>query len=253
MIPNHMRPTCWEGIGDPVCPVLRNLYGHPLAGLLWEKHAEKILFEKGFERVPGRECLYVHRPSEAFRSVYVHDFKIACPTKSVDGMWVELRNKLDGPVHMDGATYLGCAQRNVEIPQEMVNEKSELFRSKWASHIQENSYDLNSTQVPDSRDALHEIKGWVYNMSGHAEQCVERYLDLSNKGSDSLKRVSTPCLDTDEANPGELGPVAAMTMLKALYLTRLSRPDILWAVNDLARKVAKGTRACDKKLRRLMS
>ena len=56
-IPQHIRPESWKGIKDPVCPVLRNLYGHPLAGLLWEKHAEKILFEDGFELVPGWECL----------------------------------------------------------------------------------------------------------------------------------------------------------------------------------------------------
>ena len=118
--------------------------------------------------MPGRECLYVHRLSGVFLSVYVDDVNMADPTKSVDDMWVKLKRKLDldDPVPMDGATYLGCAQRNVEIPQGMVNGKSEISRTKWASHIQENSDDLNSTQVPESRDALHEIKGWVYNMSG---------------------------------------------------------------------------------------
>ena len=30
---------------DPVVPLERNLYGHPLAGLLWERQFEKILFE----------------------------------------------------------------------------------------------------------------------------------------------------------------------------------------------------------------
>ena len=30
--------------GRPVVPLERNLYGHPLAGLIWERQFEKILF-----------------------------------------------------------------------------------------------------------------------------------------------------------------------------------------------------------------
>ena len=36
---------------DPVIPHERNLYGHPLAGLLWEKQFEKILLQHGWEKV----------------------------------------------------------------------------------------------------------------------------------------------------------------------------------------------------------
>ena len=39
----------------------RNLYGHPLAGLLWERHVEKVLLELGLRNVPNLECLFVHR------------------------------------------------------------------------------------------------------------------------------------------------------------------------------------------------
>ena len=30
---------------DPVVPLERNLYGHPLAGLLWERQFEKVPIE----------------------------------------------------------------------------------------------------------------------------------------------------------------------------------------------------------------
>ena len=60
-LPPSRRPSSWKDIEDPVCPLERNLYGHPLAGLLWERHLEQALFELGWEKVQSWECLYVHR------------------------------------------------------------------------------------------------------------------------------------------------------------------------------------------------
>ena len=56
---------------DPVVPLERNLYGHPLAGLLWERQFEKILLQHGWEKVSNWECLFVHREKGLFLSVYV--------------------------------------------------------------------------------------------------------------------------------------------------------------------------------------
>ena len=46
---------------DPVVPLERNLYSHPLAGLLCERQVEKILSQHGWEKVSKWECLFVHR------------------------------------------------------------------------------------------------------------------------------------------------------------------------------------------------
>ena len=35
---------------DLVVPLERNLYGHPLAGLSWERQVEKILLKYGWEK-----------------------------------------------------------------------------------------------------------------------------------------------------------------------------------------------------------
>ena len=40
---------------------------------------------------------------------------------------------------------------------------------------------------------------------------------------------------------------------KCLYLARIGRPDILWSVNKLARSITKWTKACVKRLNRLIS
>ena len=44
-------PKSWSSMEDPVVPLERNLYGHPLAGLLWERQFEKILLKHGWEKV----------------------------------------------------------------------------------------------------------------------------------------------------------------------------------------------------------
>ena len=52
---------------------------------------------------------------------------------------------------------------------------------------------------------------------------------------------------------GELSNVCSQIFLKCLYLARIGRPDILWSVNKLARSITKWTKACDKRLNRLIS
>ena len=44
-----------------------------------------------------------------------------------------------------------------------------------------------------------------------------------------------------------------LIVLKCLYLARIGRLDILWSVNKLARSITKWTKACDKRLSRLIS
>ena len=46
---------------------------------------------------------------------------------------------------------------------------------------------------------------------------------------------------------------SARIVLKALYVARISRPDIYFAVNTLAREVTRWTVACDRRLHRLIS
>ena len=50
-LPRHKWPKSWSSMEDPVVPLERNLYGHPLAGLLWERQFEKILLGYGWEKV----------------------------------------------------------------------------------------------------------------------------------------------------------------------------------------------------------
>ena len=49
-LPRHKWPKSWSSMEDPVVLLERNLYGHFLAGLLWERHFEKVLLEHGWEK-----------------------------------------------------------------------------------------------------------------------------------------------------------------------------------------------------------
>ena len=90
-------------------------------------------------------------------------------------MWSILGRKgaldLEPSVPLNGNVYLGCEQHNIEVPHELVAEKRAMFKDllKAEGHFLE-----------ASGDALHNIHAWEYDMHGHAEQVVERYLELAN-------------------------------------------------------------------------
>ena len=83
----------WSSIEDPVVPLERNLYGHPLAGLLWERQFEKILLQHGWEKVSNWERLFVHREKGLFLSVYVDDIKLTGKKQDIYPMWKVLNQK----------------------------------------------------------------------------------------------------------------------------------------------------------------
>ena len=60
-IPRHTWPKSWSNIENPVVPLERNVYGHPLAGLLWERQSERHFSERGQEKVPNWECLFADK------------------------------------------------------------------------------------------------------------------------------------------------------------------------------------------------
>ena len=104
-----------------------------------------------------------------------------------------------------------------------------------------------------------DISSWSSDMEGHAKKCVERYCELANRTTQQLYKVTSPCLEDHQVKEeelgsvGELSKVCSQTVLKCLYLARIVRPDIPWSVKKLARAVTKWTRACDKRLARLIS
>ena len=94
---------------DPVVALERNLYGHPVAGLLCEGQFEKILLKYGWEQVSNLECLFVRHEKGFFLSVYVDDIKLARKKQNIDQMWKVLDNEvvLGEPTSFTDHVYFG--------------------------------------------------------------------------------------------------------------------------------------------------
>ena len=58
---------------------------------------------------------------------------------------------------------------------------------------------------------------------------------------------------TTTSKKKKLSQVRSQIVLKCFFLARIGRLDILWSVNKLARSITKWTKACDKRLNRLIS
>ena len=166
-------------------------------------------------------------------------------------MWKVLNKEVDlgEPTSFLDHVYLGCTQRQCEISKDIVDNYRTMFESRIsAGGVEKLPYPQNLR-----------ISSWSYDMAGHAKKCVERYCELANKTTQQLYKVSTPCIDDhhfkeeETKSVGELSNTCSQIVLKCLYLARIGRPDILWSVNKLARSITKWTKACDKRLNRLIS
>ena len=172
----------------------------------------------GWEKIPNWECLFVHREKGLLLSVYVDDIKLAGKKQNLNPMWKRLNKEVDlgEPTSFLDHVYLGRTQRQCEISKDIVDNYRAMFESRISAE--------GTEKLPYSEN--FRISSWSYDMAGHAKKCVERYCELANKTTQQLYKVSTPCIDD---------------------------PDILWSVNKLARSITKWTKACDKRLNRLIS
>ena len=108
-------PKSWSSMEDPVVPLERNLYGHPLAGLLWERQFEKILLKHGWEKIFQIGNVSIRTPWKRFLSVYVDDIKLAGKKQNINPMWKLLNKEVDlgEPTSFLDHVYLGCSSKTM--------------------------------------------------------------------------------------------------------------------------------------------
>ena len=131
-LPRHKWPKSWSSMEDPVVPLERNLYGHLLAGLLWERQFEKILLKYVKEKVSNWECFFVHREKGLFLSVYVDDINLTGKKQNIDPMWKVLNKEVDlgEPTSFLDHVYLACSQRQCQTSKDTVDNNRTMFESR---------------------------------------------------------------------------------------------------------------------------
>ena len=101
-IPSAQWPKSWydsEGrakFRQPVCRLLKALYGHPDSGGIWELHCDSHLKKIGFVEVPSWRSVYFHDKLKVLLVVYVDDFKMAGPKPGIAEAWRLIREKIQG-------------------------------------------------------------------------------------------------------------------------------------------------------------
>ena len=189
--------------------------------------------------------------------MYVDYIKLAGKTENIEPTWKILMKDVDlgEPTSFLDHVYLGCTQRECQISKDIVDNYRSMFGSRIFAGATEKLPETKATGKPDAET----ISSWSYDMEGHAKKCVERYCELANETTQQVDKVATPCMDDPQSKEeengslGELSTVCRQIVFKCLYLARIGRPDILWSVNKLARAVTKWTKACDKRLARLIA
>ena len=167
-------------------------------------------------------------------------------------MWKVLNKEVDlgEPTSFLDHVYLGCTQRKMRNKQRYCGQlqkpcsNREFLRGDWRNYHSLKIFVF-----------LHGLMTWLVMQ----RSVWKRYCELANKTTQQLYKVSTPCIDDhhfqeeETKSVGELSNTCSQIVLKCLYLARIGRPDILWSVNKLARSITKWTKACDKRLNRLIS
>ena len=182
-LPKHKWPKPWSCMEDPVVPSERNLHGHPLAGLLWERQFEKVLLEHGWEKVLHWECLFVNRARGLFPSVYVDDIKLAGKTENIEPTWKIPMEDVDlgEPTSFLHHEKFACTQRECKTSNDIVASYRDVFESRISVEAKEKL----PTRASGKTDA-ETTSSWSHD-KGHAKKCVERYCELANNNSTATR------------------------------------------------------------------
>ena len=167
-------PKSWEKIEEPVVALETKLVRSSISpDLQWKSQFEQALLERGWEKIPNWECMFVHRKQGLFLSVYVDDIRIAGKKQNLAPMWKRLMKKnvdIDEPTSFLDHVYSGCTQRACE-PNE---------GHHWTIHknVRITYFCWSNREITGmAKNLTHKPWRGPYDMEVHAQKCVERYCE----------------------------------------------------------------------------
>ena len=171
--------------------------------------------------------------------------------QKLDPMWRVLNQEVDlgEPTSFLDHVHLGCIQRQCEIIKDIVDNYRTMF---WISILSGRSGD---TTISSKSSYFFMVLWFGRSCKEHVWSDI---VSRPNRPMQPFYKESLPCIDDHHfkeeiKSVGELSHVCSQIVLKCWYLARIGRLDIQWSVNKLARSITKWTKACDKRLNRLIS
>ena len=230
LVPRELWPTKWgDRFTRPMCRLIKSLYGHPESGGWWERHLTRAIVTLKGVPVSGHPSVFFFKEQRLLLNVYVDDLMIAGDDSKHESFWKALR----------------------AIPIEL-EDPEPLGRFLGREHPVSVSGALVSNQAA-STVRLHTV---AFEMSDYARSAVELY--AQHTGIVKFKHATTPFVPdgslvyADDDVVGDLAPHACSMLMKLLWLGRLSRPDLLKPVSDLATRITKWSKNNDRELFRLV-
>ena len=225
----------------------RNLYGHPLAGLLWERQFEEPLLELGWEKVPNWKCMFVHRKQGLFLSVHVDDIKKARKEQNMAPIWKIWWKKkwiLTNPLHLLTCVLgMYSARRQTEWDNYWTTQED-----VWISH-----FCWSNGKLPGWEDVTRKLKRGPTIWSDMLKNASSDTVNWQTRKWSSITKFQILAWIIVNSSRKNSSEVCSQIVLNCLYLARIGQPDIQWSVNKLARSVTKWTQACNRQLARLIS
>jgi len=116
LLPSDQWPKGWAGkYKCPVVPLMLALYGHPDSGGMWERNCGQRLRMIGYVPIPEWRSCFWHEAHKLLLIVYVDDFKLVGPEKSLVQAWSEIRKHINIEDPTPIGQYLGCEHVPMKI------------------------------------------------------------------------------------------------------------------------------------------
>ena len=223
-LPKAWWPSHWVGrFVDPVCKLLRALYGHPDAGNSWADKITEELVRMDFVEVEGWNAVFVLHVSEVHVIVFVLyvDDLIMAGSGRIEEIIAKVREniRMDDPSNMQ--KYLGVVH-----------------------HIA-------------SREAHGErITEVVFDMESYFKSAIEDYLELSGTKLSKAASPYAPKIDGEDLDKmmeqeGRLAKHAAHLVMKLMYGARMALPYLCIVIGRLSSQLTRWTADSDRRLHRI--
>jgi hypothetical protein len=223
-LPKAWWPAHWVGkFRDPLCKLLRALYGHPDAGNLWADKIGDELKRLQFVEPEGWTATYVLNADDSHVAVFVLyvDDLVMYGT----GRVLEIVEKVRKNIKMDDPTdlkkYLGVVHRIIR------------------------------TEV-DGETLTHV----TFDMEQYFRSAIDDYLNLSGTTLSKVASPFAPRVDgealarlTSEA--GEMAEHAAHCVMKLMYGARMALPYLCVIISRLSSQISRWTKDSDRRLHRV--